>query len=174
MIENIEVDTGVSSSEDNNLNVFQATRRRRSGRKNSDTSGGRVRTTFWVVMRDLPLKNTNLTLLRIALFNRILEYSRLEGLNFACFIMGGVKLATTADFQIYINTKQKVKESVVTEFIYGLYSVPESNISVEVMHVPGKNSANLIKSISKIDTECLWYNDADNPNLICKAKLHTR
>jgi hypothetical protein len=119
MIENIEVDTGVSSSEDNNLNVFQATRRRRSGRKNSDTSGGRVRTTFWVLMRDLLLQNTNLNLFRIALLNRILEFSRLEGINFAFFIMGGVKRATTTDFEMHLNTKQKVKESIVTEFFPG-------------------------------------------------------
>jgi hypothetical protein len=170
MIENIEVDTGVSSSKENISNVFQAT-----GRKNSDTSGGRVRrTTFWVVMRDLPLQNTNLNLLRTALFNRILECSALKGLNLACFIVGGLKVATTADFEIYINTKQKIVESVLTEFMEGLYAVPESNISVQVMHVPGENSVNLIKSISNIDTECIWYNDAANPNLICTAKLHSR
>jgi hypothetical protein len=170
MIENIEVDTGVSSSKENISNVFQAT-----GRKNSDTSGRRVRrTTFWVVMRDLPLQNTNLNLLRTALFNPILECSALKGLNLACFIVGGLKVATTADFEIYINTKQKIVESVLTEFMEGLYAVPESNISVQVMHVAGENSVNLIKSISNIDTECIWYNDAANPNLICTAKLHSR
>jgi hypothetical protein len=97
----------------------------------------------WDVKKDLPLQNTNETLLRIALFNRILEFSRLEGINFACFIMGGVKLATTADFEIYINIKIKVKESVVTEFMDGLYSVPKNIVSVEVMFFPGKNSVTM-------------------------------
>jgi hypothetical protein len=164
----------VSSSESNDLSGFRTIRRRRSGRSNIDTSGERVRTQFWVVMRNLPLLNTNMALLRFSLYERIIEFSQKKGLILACFIVGGVNIDTKADFEIYINTKQKVKESIVTEFMDGLYSVPESNISVEVMHVPGKNSVNLIKSISKIDTECLWYNDADNPNLICKAKLHSR
>ena len=144
-------------------------------RKNSDTSGGRGRrTTFWVVMREVPLQNTNLHLLRTALFNRVLERSALKGLNLACFIVGGLKVAATADFELFIRTKKKVVESVLTEFMDGLYAVPESNISVQVMHVPGENSVNLIKSIRNIDTECIWFNDAGNPNLICTAKLHSR
>jgi hypothetical protein len=175
-MDNTEEDTGVSSSESNDLSGFRTIRHRRSGCRNRDTSGGRVRANFFIVMRNLPLQNTSLILLRTALFNRILEFSERKGLILECFIVGGVKLATTADFKIYLNTKKKVNETVVADFIDGLYSVPDSNVSVQVMHVPGNNAANLIKCISKVDTECIWYNEdnANSPNLICEEKMHSR
>jgi hypothetical protein len=174
-MENTQNDTGVSSYDSDDLSSF-STIRRRSSNRNRDTSGGRVRANFSIVIRNLPLQNTSLILLRIALYNRILEFSEWKGLILGCFILGGVKLATTADFKIYLNTKKKVNESVVADFIDGLYSVPDSNVSVQVMQVPGNNAANLIKYISKIDTECIWYNEdnADSPNLICEEKLHSR
>jgi hypothetical protein len=175
-MDNTEEDTGVSSSESNDLSGFRTIRRRRSGCRNRDTSGGRVRANFFIDMRDLPLQNKSMILLRIALFNRILEFSEKTGLILACFIVGGIKLAKTADFEIYLNTKKKVTESLIADFINGLYSVPDSNFSVQVMHVPANKAANLIKRISKIDIECIWHNEdnADSPNLICEAKMHSR
>jgi len=66
----------------------------------------------WFVMRELPLQNKNFYLLRIALFNRIHEFSRLEGINFACFIVqGGAKTCTRYSSAFIIIVKAELKHA---------------------------------------------------------------
>jgi len=48
-------------------------------------------------------------------------------------------------------------------------------VKIDVNKVNNGNSKNLTRSISKSDTECLWYNDPDLlTDAICESRLHER
>ena len=156
--------------------VSSSTRKRSRvpGKANKRPVQGCVRSDFWVSMRLIPLHNTTMSKRRVELYDRILQHSANENVQASRFILGGIDYGLHGDFELFFHSKKKVVEAVVAQFFRSLYD-EFPTVKIDVNKVNGGNSRNLIRSISKSDTECLWYNDPDLlTDAICESRLHER
>jgi len=121
--------------------------------------------------------------LRTKLYDQILNHSNKQDVRIAKLIFGGINFGKTVDFEILIVTKDRIKEIEMLTLMNSLYKDEEEPLQglavgkpdIEVNNISGNNPKNLISKVSRIDTECIWYNDPElTKNPITEKNLHKR